>query len=88
MAYEIYAVNDSGEHLEARRSGLRAAFAVARKLWREHRGTAEISVRYDGWEIERDITQMSLSRKKWHTGQRRGLRPSGGNVARMPAART
>ena len=62
--YEIYAVNDSGEHLEARRSGLRAAFAVARKLWREHRGTAEISVRYDGWEIERDITQMSLSRKK------------------------
>jgi hypothetical protein len=60
MQYEIYAVNDSGEHLEARRSSLAAAFAVARKLWREFRGSVDISVRLDGVEIERDITRMTL----------------------------
>lgn len=73
QVYEIYSITDAGEHLEARRTGLRAAFAVARKLWREYREAAVISVRIDGVEIERDVTQMYLSRRKWHFGWRRGL---------------
>lgn len=35
-------------HLEGRRSGMKAAFALARKRWREYKGTAKIEVRWDG----------------------------------------
>lgn len=74
MLYEVYSITDAGEHLEGRRSGLRAAFKFGRALWREYREAAQISVRLDGVEICGDVTEMSLSCRKWYFGEYRGLR--------------
>lgn len=74
--YEVWAQiidSDAAEICEGKRTGLRAAFAFARKLWREYRGAAKISVRLDGVVIEDEISEMSLSLRKWHVGERRGL---------------
>lgn len=71
--YDIYSVTDAGEHLEGRRTGLRAAFKLGRKLWREYKGAARISVRLEGVEICGDVSEMSLSCRKWYFGDNRGL---------------
>lgn len=71
--YEIYSITDAGEHLEGRRSGLGAALAFGRKVWREYKEAARVSVRLDGVEICGDICEMSLSNRKWHCGKYRGL---------------
>lgn len=70
--YEVWATNESGERCDGKRTGLRAAFALARKLWREYRGAAQISVRLDGVVIEDDICNMILARRKWSC-EHRGL---------------
>ena len=72
--YEVYSVTDAGEHREGRRSGLRAAFALGRRVWREYRGAARVSVRLDGVEVCGDVCEMSLSLRRWHCGDNRGLR--------------
>lgn len=71
----VHSILDSviGEHLEGRRTGLRAAFKLARQRWREYGGQAVIVVRWNGVEVTRDITEMSLSRRKWHFGKERGI---------------
>lgn len=63
--YEVWSQVDAGEYCEGKRTGLRAAFALARKLWREYRGAAQISVRLDGIVLENDICSMYLSHRKW-----------------------
>lgn len=59
--YEIYAIIDgAGEQLEGRRATLRAAFALGRRLWREYKGAARVSVRLDKTEICGDVCDMTI----------------------------
>jgi len=59
---EIAGAPEAGRTLVGRRSGMRAAFTLARKTWREFNESARVIVTWDGLEIASDPSEFTMSK--------------------------
>jgi hypothetical protein len=69
--YEICADTGAGERREGRRKDMKAAFVLARRMWREYQGHARVTVRWCGSVIADDPSDFYLSRKQTNPESRK-----------------
>jgi hypothetical protein len=62
--FVIWSETEAGIHCEGSRSKVKSAFALARKLYREYRGHAQIVVRWEGTLIASDPSEFTMRQTK------------------------